>query len=75
MSEPRPNIGKTLDALQFNPALIFLVVLNLVFLGASIWFLSELLVGFREVNMRRDELVRTLANKECFPPPTLGQTK
>jgi len=75
MSEQRPNVGKALDALKFNPALMFLVVLNLVFLGASIWFLSELLSGFREVNQRRDELVRMLANKECFPPPTLGQTK
>jgi len=75
MSEQRPHVGATLDALKFNPVLIFLIVLNVVFLGTSVWFLSELLGGFREVNQRRDELVRMLANKECFPPPTLGQAK
>ena len=74
MSEQRPNVGKALDALKLDPALMFLVVLNVVFLGASIWFLSELLSGFRKVNQRRDDLVKMLANKECFPPPT-GQIK
>jgi len=76
MSEQqRPNVGRALDALKFNPVLIFLIVLNLVFLGTSVWFLSELLSGFREVNQRRDELVKMLANKECFPPPALGERK
>jgi len=75
MSEQRPHLGAALDALKFNPVLIFLIVLMIVFLAAGVWFLSELLSGFREVNQRRDELVKMLANKECFPPPTLGERK
>jgi len=63
------HLGSTVDALKQNPALIFLITLNIIFMLGAIWFLSSLLEGFREVNTRRDKIVETLATRECFPPP------